>query len=363
MKESLFLLSDPLVTDFGPSRPVILVSREFQEKFDVTVVSSTISNEMSALLEANKVDFIDLKVKSYSKEASLAFFELYLREASLGSINRLIDLPTGALVLNFSNTIASSCKAWYAQGPVSVVLRNIRKEMPLKYKIPMRTFDHIFTKLDKRIIKKMREISGLVVANSYYCKRCYEQLGISVDKVIYEPMDCSFFRPSTNKPTSDFALTYFGKETDYQTIKEIADCGVRIIAFGGKLREVPRAVTNHPNIETLGWISQEKLVDLYSNALFTVFPFTDEEFGYVPAESMSCGTPVLTYNIQGPAEVVLDGSTGWLCETSVGLKETAVQLWENPAKALELRGFCRKRALEFDTSVVSSIWLHYLLRA
>jgi len=45
---------------------------------------------------------------------------------------------------------------------------------------------------------------------------------------------------------------------------------------------------------------REELIDLYSNALFTLFTFTHELFGYVLVESMACGTSVLTYNRQGP---------------------------------------------------------------
>jgi glycosyltransferase involved in cell wall biosynthesis len=290
------------------------------------------------------------------KETSLAYFELYLREALLGSINNLLSLPCDAVVLNFSNTIMSDCLAWYAQGPVSTVLRNIRTELPLKYKTPLQVCDFALTKLDKRMIRRMRKLSRFVVANSDYCRICYERLGIQVDTVIYEPLDCRMFQPSTISPLADYVLTYFGKETDYPTVKRIADAGVRIKAFGGKLRSIPKAITEHSNVETLGWISQNMLVQLYSNALYTVFPFTDEEFGYVPAESMACGTPVLTYNIQGPAEVIIEGSTGWLTENQDRLTKTAIYLWKNPEIVDGMRSSCRKRAMEFDTKVVARKW-------
>ena len=360
MRKPVFLLSDPLMSDYGPARPVILLAREFRRDFDVTIVSSTISFQIKEELKSQRIDFLDLAVKSHSKENSLAYFELYLREATRESIGNLLHIPTNAIVLNFSNTITKTCKAWYAQGPVSTVLRNIRNEMPLKYKLPLHAFDYFFTKLDTKMIRKMRRSSESVVANSQYCRSCYQKMGIIVDKVIYEPLNCSMFQPSTNNPSADYVLTYFGKETDYRTIKEIADRGVKIKAFGGKLQDIPKAVSRHPNIEALGWIDNDKLVDLYSNSLFTVFPFTDEEFGYIPAESMACGTPVLTYNFQGPAEVVINNITGWLAENPEQLTRTAVHLWKNPEAVQKVRGSCRKRAMKFDSAVVANLWSKYL---
>jgi glycosyltransferase involved in cell wall biosynthesis len=38
-------------------------------------------------------------------------------------------------------------------------------------------------------------------------------------------------------------------------------------------------------------------------------------FGYVPVESMACGTPVLAFDIMGPSETIIDGKTGWLAKS------------------------------------------------
>ena len=74
------------------------------------------------------------------------------------------------------------------------------------------------------------------------------------------------------------------------------------------------------------------MIKLYSNAIFTVFPFTHEPFGYVPLESISCGTPVLTYSRQGPSETVIEGVSGWLANNSKELVEKAVMIWNSETK-------------------------------
>lgn len=93
MRETLILISDPLINDFGPSRPVVLLSREFSKSFDVSVVSSIISEPLAQKLQSYKVEAIDLGVKPFLKDSSLAFFDLYLRESVRGSISERMDLP------------------------------------------------------------------------------------------------------------------------------------------------------------------------------------------------------------------------------------------------------------------------------
>ena len=191
-------------------------------------------------------------------------------------------------------------------------------------------------------------------------KRVYESLGIPIDCVIYSPLDTEFFRPKTGSPKGDYVLTYFGKETDYTAVKKIADKGVKIKAFGGKAASiVPKYVLNHPNIEVLGCVSDDELVELYSNALFTIFPFTEEPFGYVPAESMACGTPVLTYNRQGPSETVEHGVTGWLANSDEELVDLAVRIWREGYPSW-MRSRSRKKALQFGVKTIADQWIETL---
>ena len=49
------------------------------------------------------------------------------------------------------------------------------------------------------------------------------------------------------------------------------------------------------NIEFLGRVTDEELVNLYSNAKAFLALSKDEDFGITPVEAMSCGTPVIAY--------------------------------------------------------------------
>jgi glycosyltransferase involved in cell wall biosynthesis len=54
----------------------------------------------------------------------------------------------------------------------------------------------------------------------------------------------------------------------------------------------------------------------YSAIDVFVLPSRFEAFGYVYVEAMSCERPAIACRAGGPAEIVVDGRTGYLCEIS-----------------------------------------------
>jgi glycosyltransferase involved in cell wall biosynthesis len=69
-------------------------------------------------------------------------------------------------------------------------------------------------------------------------------------------------------------------------------------------------------IQFLGEVSQAEKKSLMGQATATLFPITwPEPFGLVMAESMACGTPVIAMAMGSAPEIVVDGSTGFLCLT------------------------------------------------
>ena len=132
--------------------------------------------------------------------------------------------------------------------------------------------------------------------------------------------------------------------------------------FGGKSAQFVRGAIPEelpPNVEMCGYVSHERLCELYSNALFTAFPFTDESFGRVPLESMACGTPVLTYASQGPGETVVDGFTGWLAHSPVEFVEAAGRLFHRGYPP-GMQSACVERARDFSLDTVASLWREML---
>lgn len=69
------------------------------------------------------------------------------------------------------------------------------------------------------------------------------------------------------------------------------------------------------NIKFTGWISEEKLDHIYSQARAFIFPGVDD-FGIAPVEAMSRGVPVIALKKGGVREIVEEGKTGIFFEAS-----------------------------------------------
>jgi glycosyltransferase involved in cell wall biosynthesis len=69
-------------------------------------------------------------------------------------------------------------------------------------------------------------------------------------------------------------------------------------------------------IQFLGEANHIQKNELMGRAIATLFPITwREPFGLVMIESMAAGTPVVAMRIGSTPEVIVDGTTGYLCDT------------------------------------------------
>ena len=89
--------------------------------------------------------------------------------------------------------------------------------------------------------------------------------------------------------------------------------------FGGAAdealaRRVRRTAEAHPllrsRVRFLGWVDEPERLLAASDVVVCSSRF--ETFGMAVIEAMSCGTPVVSTNVGGPAETIVDGETGFL---------------------------------------------------
>ncbi len=80
----------------------------------------------------------------------------------------------------------------------------------------------------------------------------------------------------------------------------------------GKLRQL---AGDAAGIEFLGRVDDAKLADLLSEAHAVAFTPLMEDYGYVTAEALASGRPVITVTDSGgPTEFIKDGKNGWISE-------------------------------------------------
>jgi len=348
----IYFLLDPMENFHGPLKPPFLIARELRDRFDFTFVSPTANAEVAKVHRSYGFKVFSLS-KHFIFSGSLLTFESWLRRSRFKPNN------TDCVVVNFSQCFLSDAHVYYAQGPITKALNDMYPEMKRTYRFAYRFLWPIFSRRDRSFVQKLRRRSRFFIANSKFSASMYEDWDTKIDDVIYPPIDCNKLRPTTSSPSEDHVLTYIGKESKHRVLKAVADAGVKIKAFGFKVSHIPSFLLKHSNIEFLGNVSDEELVDFYSNALYTLFTFTHEPFGYVPIESMACRTPVLTYNKQGPSESLINRSTGWLVESDKQLINLALKLWKE-GYPQSMRTKARKRTLLFEVKSIAKKWMEVL---
>jgi glycosyltransferase involved in cell wall biosynthesis len=126
--------------------------------------------------------------------------------------------------------------------------------------------------------------------------------------VIYPPLDTEQFRLEGKSGDYYLVVSAF---VPYKRIDLVIDAfngmerDLKIVGDGPLAGKYRRMAAN-PRISFLGAVESRELRSLYAGARALVFP-TDEDFGIVPLEAQSCGTPVIAFRKGGALESVKHG--------------------------------------------------------
>ena len=167
-------------------------------------------------------------------------------------------------------------------------------------------------------------------------------------KVIYPPVNTDFFTPGKDIKKRNYLLVsrFVPYKRINTAIEAFAKSGKKITIVGSGTIDYPN-LEKYPNINFLSGISDEKLRNMYRRAKALVFTSV-EDFGLVPVEALSCGTPVVALGQGGVVETVQDGVNGiFYSEDCPDSLNDAVQKLEDIQISLEA---CRQRALRFSTN-------------
>lgn len=206
---------------------------------------------------------------------------------------------------------------------------------------------------DQRSVKNLDRI----VAISETVKRRIEKYHKRSADVVYPPVDTGRFRC---KEYGDFWLSvnriYPEKRIDLQfdVFRRLPE--ERLVIVGGYAKGdhaesyYRRLVKKIPdNVEMLGTVHEDELVDLYARCRGLVCTAMDEDFGLTPLEAMASGKPVVAVREGGYIETVVDGVTGALVAADRDQLIAAIKrISSNPEG---YRDACLARAREFDIDV------------
>ncbi|MDZ4225341.1 MAG: glycosyltransferase, partial [Candidatus Andersenbacteria bacterium] len=146
------------------------------------------------------------------------------------------------------------------------------------------------------------------IANSRWTKQRINTYYRREAKVIYPPIDTSFFTPAYES-VSGRRKKYFlcvGRLTPSKNFDQAIAVGEKlrlplVIAGSGYDERRLRKLAG-PYTTFAGRVDREELRDLYRNARALLQPGA-EDFGMAAAEAAACGTPVVAYGVGGIREI------------------------------------------------------------
>ena len=158
-------------------------------------------------------------------------------------------------------------------------------------------------------------------------------------QVIYPPVDLSRFKPGDTKAGYYLMVGAFApnKRVDL-AVEAFNQLKLPLKILGsGQDEEYCRSIAGD-NIEFLGALSNEKLLELYQQARALVFPGEDD-FGITPLESQACNTPVIAYASGGALETVTEKTGVFFAEQNVEALIEAVEKMERSWKSFAPEAF------------------------
>jgi glycosyltransferase involved in cell wall biosynthesis len=172
--------------------------------------------------------------------------------------------------------------------------------------------------LVQQTLKRLREwdIESLdrvdyFIANSKFVQKRISKTYNRDSVVIYPPIDTKNF--ILNETKSDFYLTacrlvpYKKTKLIVEAFNEMPDKKLIVIGDGEEYEPIKKIAKE--NITLLGYQEFESMISHMQNARAFLYAAI-EDFGIVPIEAQSCGTPVIALNDGGTAETVIDKVSG-----------------------------------------------------
>lgn len=151
----------------------------------------------------------------------------------------------------------------------------------------------------------------VMIANSNFIARRIRKVYGRTAQVIYPPVGLSTRTEAS--PKGDYFLTasrlvpYKNIEVVVRAFALLPDMKLKVGGSGPQAEHLRKIAT--PNVEFVGFVGDEKLRELMAGARAFIFA-AEEDFGIIPVEAQSEGTPVLALRRGGSRETVVDGYTG-----------------------------------------------------
>lgn len=202
-------------------------------------------------------------------------------------------------------------------------------------------FKRFFAKFIIHYVRTWDAIAGCrpdyYIANSNYMAKRIKKYYGKDSTVIYPPVELDKFRPSEKKENYYILISrlvpFKRVEIVVQAFNSMPDKKLLIIGDGPEMKNLKS--TSNNNIEYLGFVSHDKVVNYLAKAKAFVFA-SEEPFGIAYVEAQACVTPVIAFERGGASEIILNEKQGVLYkEQSSESLISAIQCFEQNEKLLD----------------------------
>ena len=191
-----------------------------------------------------------------------------------------------------------------------------------------------------------------------YTEQYFKQKGFNIGcEYVYNGVDLErySFDPLVVKTDN---LLYVGRFSTFKdplmAMRIALKIGLHIDLIGGSFVEDPNYLAQlekmceGKNITIYKDVGHELKIKKMQEAKTLILPSKmNEPFGLVAIEAMACGTPVICTRDGALPEIVIDGVTGFICDTEEQMIEAVGKIHEiNPLE-------CRKRAEQFSKKIMA----------
>jgi glycosyltransferase involved in cell wall biosynthesis len=167
------------------------------------------------------------------------------------------------------------------------------------------TFNRWTRTYSRLLLPRVARAAARVIAVSELTARdAVELLGVDPGRIRVIPHGVDEpFTPAGPADDGDYVLAV-GTVEPRKNLERVAAAARRV---GVELRVAGAPGWGEVRVESLGFVDDERLAELYRGAACLVYPSLYEGFGLPVLEAMACGTPVVTSTGSAPAEVA-DGA-------------------------------------------------------
>ncbi len=214
------------------------------------------------------------------------------------SLLNFLKQKNNPLIINFSNTLP----IFYTNKIVTIHdIINLKYDVNWKYKKYYEIVWPLMLKNSKHII----------TVSEFSKKEISDYFNINPNKisVIYNGVN-ETFKPKKIRQKEKYilGLSSIAKHKNFERLIQAflkIDTNVKLYIVGGinpkifgkSTLKILDKIQESKNIVFLGRVDDDKLIELYSNALFFVYPSLYEGFGIPPLEAQACGCSVLLSDI------------------------------------------------------------------